>query len=543
MPPDSAIAVDAQHWQLFLDDHAVARTTGFDRVVHHPRASGVVIPADQPWETAGVAPLLVARRADGSFAAYYTAMWWDIDRADLLPDGFRQDRAHHMFHGMAYATSDDGIHWDKPRLGLFDAPAMVDRQRHAPFPSPQGASRDNNLGVPFVVVADLGQYGNVADPSRRYALRVFADGPAGVGAAWTQAPRGYFASDLPDFLNDPDWRSKLIDSGGCFNPRRHVVHFWDDAHEEWVAIDQGVIGHWLPSREIARFASKDLVSWSSRSVLYPDAADPHAPRRYDEPMSLAPFCAEGVVFGLLSWFHSDRAHPDGGPNLEPTPEHPHVWPWCRKGTCEMRITISRDGGLTWDRTSSREAWIAHGVEQDSYDRLVISPTPPVPVGDEDWFYIGVINGDHLGIRNDAAQAPYYHDRLPQQQIALYVHKRNRYVSLTAGSVPEVLITRPTEVTGDGLQLNVDASRGEVRVGVAGAEPVPTFDGSTPAFAPHLLDKRLLPGLSFDDCAPVRGDSIEHTVQFAAGAIAALRRRRVCLLFRVVDADLFGFRFV
>jgi len=543
MPSDAAAIVDARRWQLFLDDHALARTTGVDRVVHHPRALGVVIPADRPWETAGVAPLLVRRLQDGSFAAYYTAMWWDIDGADTLPDGFRQDRARHMFHGVAYAASDNGIHWDKPRLGLFDAPAAVDRQHHAPFPSPQGASRDNNLGVPFVVVADLEQYGNVRDPSRRYALRTFTDGPAGVGAAWTQAPRGYFARDLPDFANDPDWRARLVDSGGCFNPRRHVVHFWDDDHEEWVAIDQGAIGHWLPSREIARFASKDLVSWSSRSVLYPDAADPHAPWYYDEPMSLTPFCAEGVVFGLLSWFHSDRTHPDGGPNLEPTPEHPHIWPWCRKGTCEMRITVSRDGGLTWDRASSREAWIPHGAEQDSYDRLVISPTPPVRVGDEDWFYIGVINGDHLGVRNNAAHDPYYHDRLPQQQIALYAQKRNRYVSLTARNAPEVLITRPLAVAGDALQLNVDATRGEVRVGVAAAEPVPTFDGGTPAFAPHLLEKSLLPGLSFDDCAPVRGSSIEHTVQFADGALGALRGRQVCLLFRMVDADLFGFRFV
>ena len=60
----------------------------------------------------------------------------------------------------------------------------------------------------------------------------------------------------------------------------------------------------------------------------------------------------------------------------------------------MRITISRDGGLTWDRTSSREAWIPHGTEHDSYDRLVISALPPVHVGDKDWFYTEVLDGDH-----------------------------------------------------------------------------------------------------------------------------------------------------
>ncbi|UCH35392.1 MAG: hypothetical protein JSV65_03310 [Armatimonadota bacterium] len=536
----------ADHWQLFLDDDVLARTTGFDRIIHHPRATGVVIPADRPWETAGVAPLLVDRRGDGSFFAYYTAMWWDIDGADTLPDNFRRDRAHHIFHGVAYAESDDGVHWHKPELGLAEAPAAVDRDKYAPFPSPQGVARENNLGVPFVVVADLGRFGNVSDLHKRYALRLAPDPtqPAGVGAAWTLSPRGYFASELPDFVNEREWGKKLLDSGGCFDPRRHLLHFWDDVHEEWVAMEQGVIGHWLPSREIARMSSPDLISWTSRAVLYPDAADPHGQDDYDEPMSLTPFCAERVVFGLLSWFHSDRTHPDGGPNLEPSPGHPHIWPWCRKGTCEMRITLSRDGGMTWDRTVSREPWIPHGGEQDSYDRLVIGALPPVRVGDEDWFYVEVIDGDHLGIRNDVEQTPYYRGRLPQHQIALYIQKRNRYVSLTARNHPEVLITKPITITGDSLRLNVDASRGEVRVGIAAAGPVSTFEDTTPSFAPHLLEQRLLCGLGFDDCVPVRGNSVEHEVRFRDGAaLQSLRGQAVCLLVRMVDADLYGFRLV
>ena len=71
----------------------------------------------------------------------------------------------------------------------------------------------------------------------------------------------------------------------------------------------------------------------------------------------------------------------------------------------MRITISRDGGRTWDRTSSREAWIPHGSEEDSYDRMVLWCSPPVRVGDEDWFYTGVVNGNHLTTRSDADQGP------------------------------------------------------------------------------------------------------------------------------------------
>ena len=316
-------------------------------------------------------------------------------------------------------------------------------------------------------------------------------------------------------------------------------------------MEQGASGNWLPSREIARFASTDLLHWHSQGVLYPDAEDSHRLDRYDEPMSLAPFCSDGVVLGLLSWFHSDRSHPDGGPNLEATSEHPELWPWVRKGTNEIRITISRDGGCTWDRTASREAWIPHGTEQDSYDRLAIGAGPPLRVGDEDWFYVGVISGDHLSTRNTPEQEFYYHDRNAKHQVALYRQKHHRYVSLTAHNQTEILISKPLMLDGESLELNVDASRGKVEVAVASAEPIMTFDGTTPSTAPHLLPGHIhlsdgangmLPGFTFHDCEPIYANSVQHKVKFKNDPdFRSLEGKPVCLLFRMMDADLYGFR--
>lgn len=467
-------------------------------------------------------------------------MWWDGGINNALNKG-AEDIAHHILSAMAYATSEDGIHWNKPTLGLLEAPTGIEWSC-APYPQPVGNSMENNLGVPISFITDLKRYGNVTNSSRRYALRLSPPDACGVGSNWQYSPHGYFASELPDFLNDPDWRDKLLDSGGNFNPRRNMVHFWDDIHNEWAAIEQGAVGHWLPSRDVARMASKDLINWTSEVALYPDAADPHTPQCYDEPMSLTPFCADGAVLGLLSWFHSDRSHPGGGPNLKPTAEHPFRWPWCRKGTNEMRITISHDGGKTWDRTSSREAWVPHGTEHNSYNRLVIGAHPPLRVGDEDWFYMGVINGDHLGIRNAKGSKTYYHDRLPMHQTALYTQKHNRYVSLRANNHQEILISKPMTLAGDSLQLNVDASRGEVQVGIALAEPVGTFSNTTPSTAPHLLEGRMIEGFTFDDCESINVNSIEYTVNFRNGAsLGLLRDKPVCFLFRMFDADIYGFR--
>jgi hypothetical protein len=533
-----------QHWQLFLDDYIIARATGFDRVLHHPRAMGVVIRGDKPWETGQVAPNFFARRPDGTFIAFYTVTYWTPD-----PEGKTQpDRAHQYEPGAAYATSRDGIHWEKPNLGLVEAPAGIDWEKSPPLPAPKGMSKENNLGVPFSI-RDLGQFGNVKDPARRYAL--------------SYKGKAYFSAEIPDFVNDPNWTNKLVEAGGTFSPRGNALDFWDALHEEWVGIAQNVVPHWIPSREIARFTSKDLVRWKSDIALAPDPEDPHLVHYYDEPMSMVPFHAEGIVFGLLSWFHGDRTHPDGGLVLQKTPEYPHIWPWERKGVNEMRVTISRDGGRTWNRTCSRKAWIPHGTEQDSYDRLVITPSLPLRMGDEDWFYMGVFNGDHLTTRANAKQDSYYADRVRSGEIALYIQKHNRYVSLRApivreipiqpnlrpgegrltGSNPKpVLITKPLLLSGKTLQLNVEANRGVIRVAIASAEPVETLKGTTLSIAPHMAESQSLSGFSLDDCVPIHANSIEHTVQFKNGAtLESLRARPVRLLFEMVDADLYGFR--
>lgn len=555
-----AVDLEVKNWQLFIDDHAIARGTGLDRVVHHPKARGVVIDADKPWETHSVQPNYFTRLVDGSFLASYNAHWWipntdarsstlaDVEYAEgawrtRKPFDGPQDRDQQYVSVGCIATSKDGIHWEKPSLGRVDAPSGVDRKKYAPFPHPTGVSRENNVETPFALF-DLGQHGNVSDPDKRFAIRI--DG------------QGYFARELPDFLHDRDWKSKLVKADSTFSPRWNHLNFWDDQHQEWVAIVQNAVPHWLPSREIARFSSPDLKQWKSEIVLTPDPADPHEPGRYDEPMMLYPYYTEGVVLGLLSWFHSDRTSPDGGPVLDKnspqvkdwkagwprptTAENPFVWPWARRGVNELRITISRDGGRTWDRTSSRQAWVPHGTEEDSYDRLVIAPTVPVRVDDEDWFYVGVNDGDHLASRANARRDSYYHDRLRVGRIALYTQKHNRYVSLRTGSQRETLITQPFVVTGETLQLNVDASHGRVRVGIAEYQPVLTLKDTTYSLDPHLMEQNVLAGFTRDDCIPVETNSIEHVVEFQNGAsLKALQGKKVVLFIEMQDANLYGFR--
>jgi len=157
---------------------------------------------------------------------------------------------------------------------------------------------------------------------------------------------------------------------------------------------------------------------------------------------------EGMVVGYPYWFHGDRTDPN--PNYykdldgNPTTDEGLIGKSVSKGTMEVRLAVSRDGGKTWDRTVSRKAWIPHGAEEDSYDRLVRLDAPPLRMGDEDWFYASGYDGDHgsgaVGVQTEITGT-------------LYTQKHNRYVSLQASDyMPQILITtEPIKVTGDTLQ--------------------------------------------------------------------------------------------
>ena len=171
--------------------------------------------------------------------------------------------------------------------------------------------------------------------------------------------------------------------------------------------------------------------------------------------------------------------------------------------------------------------------------------PPLRVGDEDWFYASIYDGDHAG-------GQYYHNgRRSVIRGALYVQKHNQFVSLTAGHAPQILITRPFQVTGKTWQLNADAGRGEVRVGIGIDKPIPHKTGAWEfsAILPHYMvedrweQSHLEEGLHINDCLPLTRDCIEHTARWKQeAALEKLVGQTVRLYIRVRDADLYGFRF-
>jgi hypothetical protein len=425
------------------------------------------------------------------------------------------------------------VRWEKPKLGLVETPAALGDD---PFlPEPVGSTTANNCGVPFDVCYDLGMHGNVSDPNRRFLLRLRRDPSAalraGPGDLAERQPfnRDHgplcFAPAFPDFANDPHWHEQLTPvEGGTLSPRgfRNLAGY-DDLHDEWFALMQGVRPHWLPSRDLARWSTPDFVQWKACPCLVPSPEDPHTLEQYDEFMEIDVVRHEGLWLGFMAVFHSDRTNPHYG-----IPGR-----WWRKGTTDLQLVTSRDGGRTWNRVADRGVWLPHGPEEDSFDRLAYIGRP-LRVGEETFFYYMALDGDHLSYYHDEAQTPYYHDRLRKTCVALATQRWNGYVSLTTGAIPEILVSKPLLFQGEHLTLNADASRGEIHAELAPVEFGDRVDPWTPDTCP---------GLSFDEAVPVTGKGIEQPVSWRGGAsVARYQGQPVRLRLRVRNADLYGFRF-
>mgnify|MGYP003306602280 CR=1 FL=1 len=93
---------------VFCDDTMLAHTENVWRSLHHPikHEANPILEADRPWEGYVVLQpgTVVYDEHDGLFK-----MWYNTQVSRDNPDAG---------YNLCYATSSDGVHWDKPELGL-----------------------------------------------------------------------------------------------------------------------------------------------------------------------------------------------------------------------------------------------------------------------------------------------------------------------------------------------------------------------------------------------------------------------------------------
>ncbi|MBI5775592.1 MAG: hypothetical protein HZA89_17880 [Verrucomicrobia bacterium] len=157
------------------------------------------------------------------------------------------------------------------------------------------------------------------------------------------------------------------------------------------------------------------------------------------------------------------------------------------------------------------------------------PDPVIPITapkDRDgnranYMTLGVLSlpGRERGLSVYATEA-YYTG--PGSRIRRFTYRVDGFVSANVAAKGE-LLTKPLAFTGSKLSLNL-TSKGATRVEVQDASD------------------KALPGFALEDCAPIIGDHIDHTVVWKGGSLALLASQPVRLRFALQQADLFSLQF-
>jgi hypothetical protein len=404
---DDAISVGTRR-QLFVGQHLIEKMDGARQVLHHPVRREIAIKPEHPWEQHGVS-YMVTFRDDDRFRAWY--------RVDAAAFGKQKRRAM-----TAYAESDDGIQWRKPKLGLIEF----------------NGSKDNNLvwDGPPGNLAPFRDNNPKCKPNERYKA--------------VARSRDLHALVSPDglrwkLIEDPISTDRPFDS--------HNIAFWDDETQQYVAYTRGIRTDGTPGRGmdsrffngmrwVRRTTSTDFRNWalpqpiqtgdSPREELYTNATIRYAR-------------APDYLLMFPSRFASAR---------EPKPG----WKF-GKGVNDIVFLSSRDG-IHFDRTFL-EAFIRPGLDPGNWHErslymergiLQTSPTELSIYCMQNW-------------------------RLPTVQIRRYTLRPDGFVSVQAPYQGGELITRPLKFSGRELRLNFSTSAvGSIRIELqnANGQPVPGF---------------------------------------------------------------------
>lgn len=464
---------------LFLDDEPIAEQRGLTRTVHsavkHP--DNPIFVGERPWEGAVSPSTILFDDEEGLFKLWYGTF-------------ARVPGALGTFVS-CYATSADGLHWDRPDLDAIEF---------------EGSTRNNLCAVDTGGLSVLKDR-HERDPARRYKALYWGAGRSRSGAferSWMGSSGGSWGICVAFSPDGTHWTKHADNPVLTGTGDTQSIVGWDERYGKYVAyIRPGrhdVKGRraGIPRRVIGRAESDDFVTWTEPlTVLVPDADDALQAEHY--AMHVRPY--HGHDIGLLHLFV---------PSPDPI------------GPFWAELASSRDG-IRWRRLGDHQPFIALG-EPGSFDCGMVSAAGGMlEIGDELWFYYGGWNEDHGTSRRHRRMES---DRQTQQRaagIGLARLRRDGFVSLDAGPEEGTLLSRTVACNGRQLVVNARTATGFV-----GAELVD--EGGRP-----------IDGYGRAECDPFVGDSVAHVITWNGCAdLERLRGETLSVRFRLRNAELYAF---
>lgn len=393
---------------LFADERIIAETRNVQLKINSCKKldSPVIIP-EKPWETERVYTYGSAYKNPRS--NNYT-MWY-MSRMHAGADK-KDKRLTDTPDLVLYAESSDGVHWEKPELGLYEF---------------DGSNRNNivaGLHSPSVLIDDT-----EPEKNRRYKMLGFGSrqGQRGYYTAWSaDGLNWHYVSDLP-----------VISGGDTVTLMKNPLTGEYCAYHKHPHDVRG-----FSRRTVWLSTSSDFMHWTEPVlVLAPDEQDDTWASGADqrtEFYNMTVFFSGGLFLGLVSVFRVTTLQKDVQPHQSRV-----------DGPVYTELVYSYDGSI-WKRFPERIPVIPNGPS--AWDSgCILGVSNPIITGDEIWVYYTGINTTHGGA-------------IPPKKcvIGRATWRRDGFVSLESGG-DGIVETTPLQVLGKTLTVNADASMGNLTV--------------------------------------------------------------------------------
>jgi hypothetical protein len=474
--------------QLFLDDLLLdlGKSRDVTRTLNSPQSIRRVLKPDQPWEALGF--------------VFYCSVVEDGGALKLFHGSYDAEKKKHF----SLATSTDGIHWERPQLGLkaFEG------------------SKANNL-LPI----DAGEACIFLDPhaplEKRYRLihtRGFPD----------PARAGIYVSSSRDGLQWTDGGERVLP----FVPDSQPSALWDERLQKYAIY----LRAWNPDRVVARVEvadleapwpydasvppfqpwGKDKIPTLSRelpTVMACDDQDPKYLQLYTSVAMRYPFAPDAYLAFPAAF------------QLYKGPEWEAREITTADGPFDALFASSRDG-VTWNRW--RQPYVATGFCEDLNLQLVSMGLGMVRRGP--WlhqYFVGwpYTHGQAVAWEHDLDARNKW---IGQDRGGIYcaTQRVDGFISMDARPAGGTLTTRPLLFKGDRLRVNVHtAGSGSARVALLDAEGKP------------------VPGFAAEDCETIETDAIDPDGRWTAGADGgALAGKPVRVQWTMRNAKLYALQF-
>lgn len=299
----------ASRRELFVDDYLLDQLGGAEFRMHRPEPREVVLTCDAPWE--------------GNTSAYYT-LFQDGDKYRMYYRGAHFEEAtkkpaHPEF--ACYAESADGLHWEKPKLGLVEF----------------NGSKENNI-----LWAGPGTHN----------FTPFKDGnprcpPEARYKALASGAKGLLPFQSADGIHWSLMQETPVITAGAFDSQN--LAFWDGVRGEYRAYWRYFTAKPEGHRAIRTATSKDFLHWENQADLQYGAT----PSEHLYTNAIAPyFRAPHLLLGFPTRFQPK--HQQVEPVLMTSRDGVHFQRWT-----EPLIPIT----APQDRDGNRSNYMTSGLLQ------------------------------------------------------------------------------------------------------------------------------------------------------------------------------------